>query len=62
MRRGEICRSVRNTYGHKPAAASAASHRFCAVYNDGFAACLEEADTSTLIVDFTWKNGRKQRT
>jgi hypothetical protein len=57
MQLGEICRPVRNPYGQKPTAASAASDRFCDIYNDGLAACLEESGASALIVDFTWKNG-----
>jgi hypothetical protein len=54
---GEICWPVQDACGQKPAAASAASDRFCDIYNDGLAACLEETGASTLIVDFTWKKG-----
>jgi len=57
MHLGEICRPIRNTYRHSLTAPPTASDRFCAIYNGGLAACLEETGVSALIVDFTWKNG-----
>jgi hypothetical protein len=62
MQLGEIYPPVRNTYTALVYRIAAASDRFCAFYNDSLAVCLEETRASALIVDFTWKNGRKRLT